>query len=125
FVAGHWTPQMIALAGGEDVAGRAGEPSRTESWEALTAIRPEVVIAMPCGYDAARAHAEALSYSTALAGLGAERVVAVDAAGYFSRPGPRLVSGVELLAHILHPDALPAPPPETRPLEVEQLTARG
>jgi iron complex transport system substrate-binding protein len=65
---------------------------------------------MPCGYDAPRAHAEALAYAERLAALGAERVVAVDASAYFSRPGPRLVDGLELLAHILHPEAVPQAP---------------
>jgi iron complex transport system substrate-binding protein len=65
---------------------------------------------MPCGYDAGRALGEAESYADELASLGARRVVAVDAAGYFSRPGPRLIDGLELLGHILHPDRLPDAP---------------
>jgi iron complex transport system substrate-binding protein len=125
YVAGHWTPQMIELAGGEDVAAHPGERSRTEQWEALAAAEPEVVIAMPCGYDAVRAHAEALAYAAELERLGAERVVAVDASAYFSRPGPRLTCGVELLAHILHPEVLPHPPDGARALEVAPLTVRG
>jgi iron complex transport system substrate-binding protein len=64
---------------------------------------------MPCGYDAGRALDEAYDYQDELAELGARRVVAVDAAAYFSRPGPRLVDGLELLAHILHPDRVPEP----------------
>jgi iron complex transport system substrate-binding protein len=125
YVAGHWTPQMIELAGGEDVSGRAGEPSHTEDWATLMAAEPQLVIAMPCGYDAARAHAEALQYAGALERLGAQRVVAVDASAYFSRPGPRLTSGLELLAHILHPQAVAHPPPEAQALEVQPLTVRG
>ena len=62
---------------------------------------------MPCGYDATRAREEALAYATELAALGARRVVAVNASAYFSRPGPRLVEGLELLAHILHPESVP------------------
>ena len=65
---------------------------------------------MPCGYDAPRAHAEALAYARQLAGLGARQVVAVNASAYFSRPGPRLIDGLELLAHILHPDRFPQAP---------------
>ena len=103
YVAGHWTPEMIALAGGEDVLGVAGEPSRTVAWDAVAAAAPEVVIVMPCGYDAPRALQEARAHADQLAGLRANRVVAVDAAAYFSRPGPRLIDGLELLAHILHP----------------------
>jgi iron complex transport system substrate-binding protein len=110
YVAGHWTPQMIELAGGEDVLGQPGEPSREASWKELAGARPEVVVVMPCGYDAARAREEALAYEDALASLGAREVVAVDASAYFSRPGPRLVDGLQLLAHILHPDAVTQAP---------------
>ena len=104
FVAGHWTPQMIELAGGEDALGFAGEHSEQTSWEMVAAARPEVVVCMPCGYDAPRAHLEAQLFAHELRRVGADRVVAVDAAAYFSRPGPRLVDGLELLAGILHPD---------------------
>jgi iron complex transport system substrate-binding protein len=116
FVAGHWTPQLIELAGGEDVLGAPGERSETASWEALAAAAPQVVVAMPCGYDGPRARAEALAHARRLREVGADRVVAVDAAAYFSRPGPRLIDGLELLAHVLHPDL--APPPPARAFEV-------
>jgi iron complex transport system substrate-binding protein len=109
FVGGHWVPQMIELAGGEDVLGRTGEKSRTVEWAEVEAAAPEVVIAMPCGYYAEQAAAEAVRHRERLAALGA-RVVAVDAAAYFSRPGPRLVDGIELLGHLFHPDRVPAPP---------------
>jgi iron complex transport system substrate-binding protein len=109
FVAGHWTPQLIDLAGGTDVLGFAGEPSEQSSWEAVAAARPEVVVCMPCGYDAPRALEEATAYADRLWALGARRVVAVDASATFSRPGPRLVDGLELLGHVLHPDLVPAP----------------
>jgi iron complex transport system substrate-binding protein len=112
FSAGHWTPQLIEYAGGLDVLGLAGEPSQQRRWEDVAAARPEVVVVMPFGYDAERALAEAETYAGQLAGLGARRIVAVDAAAYFSRPGPRLVEGLELLAHILHPDRLPDAPGE-------------
>jgi iron complex transport system substrate-binding protein len=120
YVAGHWTPQLIELAGGEDVLGLAGEPSQTLSWEQLAAARPEVVVLMPCGYDAPRAHAEGVAHRRELAGLGAERVVAVNASAYFSRPGPRLIDGLELLAHILHPQRFPEAPAgaQAKPLPV-------
>ena len=110
FVAGHWTPQMIELAGGQDVLGQPGEPSRTASWEDVAAARPDLVVVMPCGYDAGRAHAEADCFAAELAGLGAQRVVAVDASAYFSRPGPRLTEGLELLAHVMHPGRFPHAP---------------
>jgi iron complex transport system substrate-binding protein len=110
FVAGHWVPEMIALAGGEDVLGAPGERSRVASAAEVAAAAPELAVVMPCGYDAERSAAEAGAHAALLAGLGAERIVAVDAAAFFSRPGPRLVDGVELLAHLLHPDRVPAPP---------------
>jgi iron complex transport system substrate-binding protein len=109
YVGGHWVPQMIELAGGEDLLGLPGEKSRTAEWGELEAISPEVVVSMPCGYYAEQAAAETIRWRKHLAQLGA-RVVAVDAAAYFSRPGPRLVDGVELLGHLLHPELVPAPP---------------
>ena len=110
YVAGHWTPQLVDYAGGEDVLGFPGERSEVTTWETVAASRPEVVVVMPCGYDAERAREEAERYRDRLDALGAERVVAVDAAAYFSRPGPRLVDGLELLAWILHPDRFPEAP---------------
>jgi iron complex transport system substrate-binding protein len=104
FVAGHWTPQLIELAGGVDLLGLPGERSEQSTWEAVRAAAPEVVVCMPCGYDAGRSLEEAEAHAAQLASLGARRVVAVDAAAMFSRPGPRLVDGLELLAHLLHPD---------------------
>jgi iron complex transport system substrate-binding protein len=100
FVAGHWTPQLIELAGGEDVLGLPGEPSQTVSWVQVAAARPEVVVVMPCGYDERRAQAEAETYKRELDAVGARRIVAVDASAYFSRPGPRLIDGLELLARM-------------------------
>ena len=110
FLGGHWVPTMIELAGGVDVLGFAGEKSRTATWDEVHASRPEIVVAMPCGYDTAGATAEALAHREQLAALGARAVFAVDASAYFSRPGPRLVDGIELLAHLLHPDRVPPPP---------------
>jgi iron complex transport system substrate-binding protein len=118
FVAGHWTPQLIEYAGGDDVLGNAGEPSETVDWELLKAASPEIVIVMPCGYDAERAREEAYTYGDELEELGARRVVAVDASAYFSRPGPRLVAGLELLAHIIHPDRMPDAPAEVLDVEL-------
>ncbi|MEY2532504.1 MAG: iron complex transport system substrate-binding protein [bacterium] len=109
-IAGHWTPQLIDLAGGHDVLGFAGEHSEELAWELVAAARPEVVLAIPCGYDAERARDEALRFAEPLARVGARRTVALDASAYFSRPGPRLVEGLELLAHVLHPDLVPEAP---------------
>ena len=116
FVAGHWVPQLIEYAGGIDLLGFSGEKSEVFSWEQVKAIEPEIVVVMPCGYDAERAQEEAYDYGDELEELGARKVVAVDAAGLFSRPSHRLVDGLEVLAHILHPDLVPEPP--SRPLEV-------
>jgi iron complex transport system substrate-binding protein len=110
FVAGHWTPQMIDLAGGADVLGFAGEHSQQSTWEIVAAARPQVVVVMPCGYDAERSRDEALRYADDLRTVGAERIVAVDAAAYFSRPGPRLVDGLEVMGHVLHPDRVAEAP---------------
>jgi iron complex transport system substrate-binding protein len=109
FIGGHWVPQMIELAGGEDVLGMPGEKSRTAEWAEVESAAPEIVVSMPCGYYAEQAAAETIRWRRHLDLLGA-RVIAVDAAAYFSRPGPRLVEGVELLGHLLHPELVPAPP---------------
>ena len=110
FAAGHWTPQMIDYAGGDDVLGMVGEHSETRTWDEVAAAEPDVVVVMPCGYDAARAHAEAQAHRERLEELGAGQVIALDAAAYFSRPGPRMIDGLELLAHLLHPERVPEPP---------------
>ena len=118
FAAGHWTPQLISFAGGEDVLGFAGENSQERSWEEVQAVQPDVVIVMPCGYDAQIAHREAEMHRDELAALGAGEVVAVDASAYFSRPGPRIVDGLELLASILHPDLVLEAPGEALTVEL-------
>jgi iron complex transport system substrate-binding protein len=105
FNGGHWVPQQVRIAGGEDVLGVAGARSREMVWNEVLAARPEVVIAMPCGWDAERAAREA----EALGPIAGARVIGVDGAAYFSRPGPRIVDGVQLLASVLHP-ARVAPP---------------
>jgi iron complex transport system substrate-binding protein len=109
FAAGHWTPQLISYAGGEDLLGLPGENSEERGWEEIVAVSPDIVIVMPCGYDAEIAHREAEMHRDQLAAVGAGKVVAVNAAAYFSRPGPRLIDGLELLAHILHPELVPDP----------------
>jgi iron complex transport system substrate-binding protein len=105
FNGGHWVPEQVRIAGGLDVLGTAGARSREIGCDDVIAARPEIVVAMPCGWAAARAAHEA----RALGPIGAARIVGVDGAAYFSRPGPRLVDGVELLASIFHPDAVRAP----------------
>jgi iron complex transport system substrate-binding protein len=105
FNAGHWVPEQVRIAGGEDVLGTAGARSREILWADVLAALPEIVIAMPCGWDAPRAAREA----EALGPIRGARVIGVDGAAYFSRPGPRLVDGVELLASIFHPGTVAAP----------------
>jgi iron complex transport system substrate-binding protein len=105
FNAGHWVPEQVRIAGGEDVLGTAGARSREIGWNDVLAAHPEIVIAMPCGWDAKRAAIEAAR----LGSVDGARVLGVDGAAFFSRPGPRLVDGVELLASIFHPDAVSAP----------------
>jgi iron complex transport system substrate-binding protein len=107
FLAGHWGPEMVALAGGDDVLGVAGAHSVTVPLAALAAADPEVVIVAPCGYgvEAAAAEARALLERPEWGWLaaGGRAVWALDANAYLSRPGPRLVDGIELLAAIFHP----------------------
>jgi iron complex transport system substrate-binding protein len=110
FVGGHWVPQLIEFAGGVDLLGLPGEPSEQRSWEDVAAAQPEVVIVAPCGYEVERALQEARAYEDRLRALGAERIVIADACAWFSRPGPRLVEGLEWLAHALHPTLVPEPP---------------
>src|SRR5689334_5100615 len=109
FIGGHWVPEMIEIAGGRDALGIPGVKSRTVEWDELSRPNPDVVIAMPCGWNARQAVGEVEARAELVAGLGAERIWAVDAAASFSRPGPRLVEGTELLAHLLHPDRVQAP----------------
>lgn len=110
YCAGHWVPEMIAAAGGSDALARPGERSRVVTWEEVAAARPDIVVVMPCGLYAEEAEHEALRHRRAIAALGAKAAFAVDAASSFSRPGPRLADGVELLGHLLHPDLVPEPP---------------
>jgi iron complex transport system substrate-binding protein len=121
FVGGHWIPEMISIAGGEDVAGPPGLKSPEVHWGALSALNPDVVIAMPCGMYVGESHVQAVEHWGRIATLGAGRVYAVDAASTFSRPGPRLIDGVELLGHILHPDL--ADPPGN--IGFAEVRARG
>jgi iron complex transport system substrate-binding protein len=110
YVGGHWVPEMIEAAGGIDVAGPPGAKSPEVPWDRLADLRPDVVIVMPCGMYAEDSRAEAERHRDRIASLGAPHVFAVDAASTYSRPGPRLIDGVELLAHLLHPDRVDPPP---------------
>jgi iron complex transport system substrate-binding protein len=110
FSAGHWVPEMVRFAGGEELFAEAGEPSGRLAWREVFEAAPEVLVLMPCGFDAARAVREAgvlpgLPGWFDLPTVKDGRVWAVDANSYFSRPAPRLVEGVEILARLLHPEA--------------------
>lgn len=120
FLGGHWVPEMIALAGGEDVAGTPGQKSPQVGWEQLLDLEPDVVVAMPCGWYLDDSRAQALAHRERIESLGAQQIFAVDAASTFSRPGPRLVDGVELLAHLFHPQLVK--PPEA--IGFAELTAQ-
>jgi iron complex transport system substrate-binding protein len=118
YVGGHWVPEMVAKAGGEDVLGRAGEPSFRVTGEQIDASGAEFIVVMPCGFNVKRTVTEygAVKFPDGYVNLPAvreRRVFAVDANSYFSRPGPRLAEGVALLAHLFHPNLFPAAPPGT------------
>lgn len=100
FCAGHWVPEMIALAGGMDTLGRAGADSVRIEWSDVLRQSPEAVVVSPCGYRLD----ESVRLARQLPGIRDAAIYAVDANAYFARPGPRVAEGVELLAHLFHPD---------------------
>jgi len=129
YVAGHWVPEMVELAGGRDVLGCQDAPSHETTWHAVEAARPDVIFVMPCGYSVERTVNELKRVGQT---GGAWRraceqrpdIYVVDAASFFSRPGPRLVDGVELLAAVLHPTPdHPLDPANAIKLEAATLTA--
>jgi iron complex transport system substrate-binding protein len=106
---GHWTPELVAIAGGTEPLGRMGEDAARVAWEAVLAAAPEVLVLACCGYDLARTAADLPLLATRpgwaeLPAVRAGEVYAVDGSAYFSRPGPRLVDSLEMLAEILHPE---------------------
>jgi iron complex transport system substrate-binding protein len=112
FCCGHWGPELIEIAGGRDPLGRKHKPSAEVKWEAVLNARPEVIVLALCGYDVgvARRDYELLKKFPGFGSLPAAqtgRVYAVDAKAYFSRPGPRIVDSLEILASILHPELFP------------------
>lgn len=109
FAAGHWIPEMVSLAGGEPVLGTAGQKSVRIEWDAALAAAPEVIILAPCGFGVEQAIAEYLALEfpdgwDAIPAVRDGRVYAVDANAYVSRPGPRVIDGIEIFASALHPD---------------------
>ena len=103
YAAGHWIPEMVAIAGGRDVLGQAGAPSYPTSWDAVRDERPELVVVAPCGFDHERAAREAT-----LPRLDC-RAFAVDSNAYYARPAPRLADGIAQLAFLIHPDVADDP----------------
>ena len=118
YVAGHWVPEMVALAGAFDVMGRKGEPSHKVEWREVMSANPDVILLMPCGFDVRRTVKESaplrkLEGWSDLPAVKSGNVYALNGNAYFSRPGPRLVNGLEILARILHADeAIPIGPGE-------------
>jgi iron complex transport system substrate-binding protein len=116
FTGGHWIPEMVRLAGGREVLGAEGAPSRACTWAEVASVDPEAIVFMPCGFglDEAMEQVPRLLDTPEFASLSAVRngrMVAVDGSSFFSRPGPRLVDGLEILAWAFHPEIFPAPPP--------------
>ena len=130
FQGGHWVPEQVHAAGGTDLLGIAGERSRELAWEEIVTADPDVLVVMPCGFGVERAFAESRTLATrpgweSLTAVRSGRVYAADGSAYFSRPGPRVVDGIEILAGLLHPSRVPAPAASaaTR-VPLEPLSAR-
>jgi iron complex transport system substrate-binding protein len=120
FSAGHWNPELVALAGGEEPLGRAGQHSARIEWESVVQAQPEVVVVSCCGQSIERMRRDLpilKNYAgwADLPAVRAGRVVAVDGNAYFTRPGPRLIEGLEILAGILHPELFPEFAPDRWP----------
>jgi iron complex transport system substrate-binding protein len=114
FGCGHWSPEIVRLAGGVEVVGREGQPSRTTPWPEFVAAAPEVLVVACCGFDRERTRQDLpllASYPAfrELPAVRSRRVYLLDGNAYFSRPGPRLVDSLEILAHALHPELCPLP----------------
>ena len=115
YSAEHWVPEMVAIAGGTDVLAQPGERSSRVDWKRVVEAAPEVMIVMPCGLDSQRASKESAWLEQQIGwesvpAVKTNRVFAVDGHSYFNRPGPRLFDGIEILAHLIHPDIFPLPP---------------
>jgi iron complex transport system substrate-binding protein len=112
---GHWIPQMVDYAGGVDGLGRLGKPSHRIEWDEVVEYQPEIIVLSPCGFDANQVMEEAhvlVSYRgwDKIPAFQSSRIYAVNASAYFSRSGPRVVEGLEILAHIIHPELFPENP---------------
>ncbi|MCO6509607.1 MAG: cobalamin-binding protein [Aridibacter famidurans] len=128
FAPGHWVPEQVEAAGGECVLGRAGEKSVTTTFDEIAESKAEIVVLIPCGYDTQGIleQLERTSFPSMLKDLPAfasSNVWALDASAYFSRPGPRVVDGAEIIAKIFHPDVFGVPAEgEAVRLEAEKIS---
>ncbi len=130
YVGGHWVPEMIELAGGRDVLGRVHTPSFRVALEDIVAAAPEIILISPCGYGAKQARDEYLSMAhphewNAIPAVQSGRVYALEANSYFSRPGPRLITGIEALAKVFHPSMEVGSEAERAAVPVAMVTARA
>jgi len=120
FVGGHWVPEMVEIAGGENGLGKPGEPSFKATWEEIVDFAPQMLFIMPCGFDIEKTIDELDVVTSkdewfALPATNKGEIYIVDANSYFSRPGPRIVDGLEILAKAIHPEIIKnySPPPES------------
>ncbi len=120
FVGGHWVPEMVEIAGGENGLGKAGEPSFKATWEEIAEFAPQMLFIMPCGFDIDKTIDELDAVTSkdewfSLPATNKGEIYIVDANSYFSRPGPRIVDGLEILAKAIHPEVIKnySPPPES------------
>lgn len=109
FACGHWNPELVELAGGTELLGRVGEPSRRIRWEELIAADPDTIVVAPCGFELPRVMQEVASLADRaewnnLRAVEAGRVFATDGSAYFNRPGARLIESLFVLAEVLQPE---------------------
>jgi iron complex transport system substrate-binding protein len=129
FASGHWIPEMVQIAGGEDALGLAGQDSRKISWDQVLAYDPEVLILMPCGFEVDRAVEDLPLLARnegwrSIAAVKKRAVFATSGSAYYSRPGPRLVDGLELMGKMIHPEAFGSEMPPERARRVGLQHAR-
>ncbi len=127
YVGGHWVPEMIRVAGGEDVLGKVRTPSFRVHLQDIVEAEPEILLIAPCGYNAQQARDEYRSMDfpeqwKAMPAVRNGRVYALEANSYFSRPGPRLITGIEALAKLFHPEVEVSGEAETAILPIHAST---
>ncbi|HKK26672.1 MAG TPA: cobalamin-binding protein [Gemmatimonadota bacterium] len=130
FAPGHWVPEMVRMAGGRNLAGQEGAPSRQVAWEELSGLDPDVLVVMPCGYGLGASRREADEHAARLLDVAPRavsggRAFVVDGSSYFNRSGPRAVAGVEILAGLLHPGRFREPPEDAAAAWEPEAAARG